>query len=1498
VEQALGLRSNYTLEEVFALALKMEKLLSRNFGRSESTPTRQGGSGSMGTKSTRDMVCHYCQKPGHRQSECRKKLADANTATRALPATRVAAESKPARSPADLSKVKCFSCEKTGHYSRDCPSRAKDDKVKGGKGDRKFRRIARVIESPDDLLELKNAVGLPPLFGAAEDLPDLLNDSDDEDAEGVSEDEDLPALLPAVRPESAVVDADRLSRELVYLDDMVYFDEMPELQERLRRLRREQNPPNDIIALLLLNGIEVEGIVDSGAQTSIVSVAFCERNLLTIKPAKEGTHLKLADESTIPRVGTTTVTMKSSTVTIVVELEVMYLGESELIIGLDLFPALNISIHGVPCVYPSRESETKGEEEGEHKSEGSSYDIDQGRLSDDIDTFVQTIWDPRDQVELMQTLFTPLHLSETYLTNINLPPDAFATIAEAELKLDTGLAEPVFRPPYRCPDKLMHLVDARIKEDLERGVIAQAPRDSPWNSPLCVVPKKDANGRINPDAPSVRVCIDTRGLNELMKDRTLRVPLINDLFRRTQGFRVATALDLKDGYYNIKIAEEDQIKLTFTWRNVRYLYRRAPFGLKVMVPFFQGFMETLLEPFLEFCLVYLDDIIIFTVPLQEDESMEETCRRHRSQVLQVLQCLNDNCMRINPAKSHFGFSRLRVLGHILTGTSRAVDPEKLLSLKQYPAPTSHKQVQAFLGFVNYLRDYIPLYSTLAAPLEALRNNKNVADAWRADPRCQASFEAFLKVLQKAPILNFAVPDVPFRVHTDASDRGVGAVLSQLVEGQERYILFVAKALNPAQRNYSATKRELYAIIFALNYFRDFLYLSHFELFTDHRALTYIFTQKQLTPMLSEWLGTLLDFDFAVTHLPGIKNVLADALSRCYPDFVWEERGADSKSLARDHDNIKVGMLSLQEAQQIPRSELIDFVRSRMDKSLPSLSERQKLMEQEHAAGHFGGDALFKKLWSRDVYWPSMKADCTEFVSSCMQCLRYNVGKAGFHPQNSIQAKYPFEHIAVDNFQMESTSPRGYNYVLVVVDIATRFVLLYPLENEKATSIAKRLWECFCLFGVPKVIQSDRGAAFVNKIVSKLTLELGVDHRLVAPYNPRANGAAERFVQTAKAALLKCCEGNIIDFDLYLPAVQFAMNTKESPLHGGTPFSLMLARPVNALQDYRTTEIALLTSEQLQKRNEAMMQVVYPELELKTAGVLRKRDAAKDASRTLASADLEPRTQVMIKDLKRSKAEPRWLGPYQVLAKVGSASYRLLDSTLMELPRLVPRDQMKVIKSPLWNFEQQPAFEVDHIVNHRLNPDTHAYEYLVNWKHYPDDSTWEPVSSFDDIDPIRRYWGARRAGVEALKMAKQELKSARARTRKRRAEREVAALQVPSASASAVPAVSASAVPVVPAASVPAQAQVALAPAIPVPVSADVPSDMSAPIHAAPVSALQATAPAALAAAVPVSLLPPPALAFDSAAIAPAVSNAASVSAAQRPRRSQQAQRAPRRFHYM
>jgi transposase InsO family protein len=170
------------------------------------------------------------------------------------------------------------------------------------------------------------------------------------------------------------------------------------------------------------------------------------------------------------------------------------------------------------------------------------------------------------------------------------------------------------------------------------------------------------------------------------------------------------------------------------------------------------------------------------------------------------------------------------------------------------------------------------------------------------------------------------------------------------------------------------------------------------------------------------------------------------------------------------------------------------------------------MERAHLLGHCGGERVYKSLWDSGVYWPGMRADAERVAGRCDQCLRYNLGRRGYNPARSVDATYPMDHVAVDCFSLAITSPRGMNAVLVLVCVATRFVVLRALQDKSMQTMARTLWDIFCLLGFPKIMQSDNGREFVNQLLAALTDMLGVDHRLVAPYNPAANGVAESAVR--------------------------------------------------------------------------------------------------------------------------------------------------------------------------------------------------------------------------------------------------------------------------------------------------------------------------------------------------------------------------------------------------
>ena len=244
------------------------------------------------------------------------------------------------------------------------------------------------------------------------------------------------------------------------------------------------------------------------------------------------------------------------------------------------------------------------------------------------------------------------------------------------------------------------------------------------------------------------------------------------------------------------------------------------------------------------------------------------------------------------------------------------------------------------------------------------------------------------------------------------------------------------------------------------------------------------TQKHANHMISSWLETLTDYDFEVIHKPGIKNILPDRLSRLYPD-----EGTDGAK------EIKIWAIAPIETFQGPTvdSELTPHT-------------KETLMARAHQEGHFEALAMQKKLLFAGHKWPNMLEDLQRLTKSCVTCQRYNIQKHGFHPMQSIDSDLPFDHVAID-------LKEGLGF-------CTRFVFLKALKDKTMYSVAEKLMDVFSIMGFPRIVQSDNGSEFVNDVVKTMTEIMSVEHRLITPYKPRANGAAERWVGSTTQTLLK------------------------------------------------------------------------------------------------------------------------------------------------------------------------------------------------------------------------------------------------------------------------------------------------------------------------------------------------------------------------------------------
>jgi hypothetical protein len=480
--------------------------------------------------------------------------------------------------------------------------------------------------------------------------------------------------------------------------------------------------------------------IDSYAQVSCVSktlVETLEVSNRVRRPAKnEQQFLRAFDDSKVKRIGTVQLRMACGTKNLSHEFEVIE-GSDDMLIGLDLFPKLGIYLGGVPHQWPDEEAgkaaaKLAADRERELVERPAPFEI-----VDRIPEFDQ-----------LQTELEPL-----LRANEQIPvwAPACPTIPEATMRLPLTI-EASYRRPYGIPEAARPAVEkAMLLWDVNNYIEPGDPACD-YNTPLAVASKKDLNGM----RTDWRICLDFRHINAALdgdmatyKHSSERMPHIHDVLKRMEGFTICSTLDLRHSYHQLPIHIEDRDKTTFTYGGKKWRWKRWPFGLTPATTKFQKVMETVLQG-LEGVAIFVDDIAIFT-----KGDVEE----HKRLVEEVLRRLNLHCLRVNRDKCHFGYKRVLMLGHLVSGTTRAMDPLKRKQALAWTVPKTAKDVQRFLGFTNYIRDYIPLYAKLTQPLNALRH---VRGKFELTAEQRLAFDNTLRVINSPAVLSTPDPNLPFQ----------------------------------------------------------------------------------------------------------------------------------------------------------------------------------------------------------------------------------------------------------------------------------------------------------------------------------------------------------------------------------------------------------------------------------------------------------------------------------------------------------------------------------------------------------------------------------------------------------------------------------------------------------------------------------------------------------------------------------------------------------------
>ena len=420
----------------------------------------------------------------------------------------------------------------------------------------------------------------------------------------------------------------------------------------------------------------------------------------------------------------------------------------------------------------------------------------------------------------------------------------------------TGDNRPIKQAARRLPLNKREEAEKQVKEMLDNGIIQ--PSVSPWSSPVVLVKKKDN---------STRFCVDYRALNAVTRKDSYPLPRIQDCLDALGGTHWFSSIDLQSGYWQLEMSPQDAPKTAFACSSGLYEFKVLPFGLCNGVPTFQRLMDYLLSGLSwKICLLYLDDVIVFSKTFEE----------HVQNLGLVLTRLQEAGLKVAPKKCHFFQPEVHFLGHVVSKHGVSTDSSKTQCVRDWPQPQNVKEVRQFMGLCAYYRRFIFQFAKIARPLHQL-TELNRPFVWDKD--CQSAFVELKRLLTSSPILAYPLVGSPYILDTDSSAESLGSILSQIQDGEERVICYHSRTFTKAERNYCVTRKELLAIVDSVKHFHHYLYGSKCVVRTDHGSLTWLMRFTNPEGQLARWLETLALYDITIQYRPGRLNSNADAISR-------------------------------------------------------------------------------------------------------------------------------------------------------------------------------------------------------------------------------------------------------------------------------------------------------------------------------------------------------------------------------------------------------------------------------------------------------------------------------------------------------------------------------------------------------------------------------------------------------------------------------------------
>ena len=667
--------------------------------------------------------------------------------------------------------------------------------------------------------------------------------------------------------------------------------------------------------------------------------------------------------------------------------------------------------------------------------------------------------------------------------------EAVCSKYEATIPMLEGSKPFVRIKPYPIPVHYKERCMKEIKKWENDGIIE--PCQSPFNAPILCVEKKLKPGQTEPD---LRVCVDYRGLNELVASDPFIPARLGDIFAETEPHRYRSAFDLPSAYLQIPIKREDRYRTAFIAGNQQYQFTKMPFGLKNSGTAFERMMALVMEPLdCKSTKNYVDDVCITNMRFDD----------HVSDIRRFFDQIRKFGLKLSYEKMNLGQKSILFVGFELSEEGFKINQKKRDGINQISELESKKDVRSFLGMVNFFRSFIPACSERTKHLSSSIQEQG---RFEFTPEMRCEVEDIKEVMNKEPVL--AYPDLspeaePFEVYTDASQDACAFTIVQERGGKRRIIDGGAK-FNKTQKNYCIFKKEFFAVKLPLKRQRHILAGRRFKLYTDSQAVYDCLKPKVKenneirefpSPVIARWAMFILSFDFELIKIKSEENVVADCLSRLSLKEELENKDMDTT-------------LMICECEKITGN----CGKELGDQRFNGKVDMGNLMRLCHdRSGHIGFDKTLKGLRNL-IQVPGDRDIVKKWINTCQYCQKFKHSTVkGTQSQitDRPRATRAMERVQVDLHMVGNTSKQGFKWIMGIIDEFSWYGKFYPLKNKCSKGTANKMIQFLQAEGAGvREIKTDFGMEFFGDFTSRLE-GLGLIIERATPLHKNKNCQVER-----------------------------------------------------------------------------------------------------------------------------------------------------------------------------------------------------------------------------------------------------------------------------------------------------------------------------------------------------------------------------------------------------